>query len=447
MSTPGPVPPPVAADADDDLPPLAAYRLRWGPTPRLRRLALVAVLAIGMAVASGRGELASLAAAPLVLLVLSPRSGLPRTALAGVRVTPQRCLEDDELALVVHLRLAGADRVEVAVAPPVGVSLELTDHAGGDSTATLRWVVVPHRWGRQELGPVRLRLRAATGLYTAAFDLALERITVYPGGGTVARAVAPRELPARLGDHASRALGSGVEFGGVRPFATGDQRRDIDWRTSARHSTSGPGVELFVRQYADERAFDLVLLLDVGADAGEVGHSTLDLTIRGATGLATGYLRVHDRVGVVTLGGWTRWLKPDASIRQLHRIAETVMDVRGNDTSIATGVTNVPRSMLRPGTFVVVFTPMLDRRALDVVTELCARGIGLLVIDVLTSEPDVGARTGLVPLALRLWRLEREAVRVELTGLGVPLLRWDGSGDLSAALLHAMRAVPPGVRA
>jgi hypothetical protein len=36
---------------------------------------------------------------------------------------------------------------------------------------------------------------------------------------------------------------------------------------------------------------------------------------------------------------------------------------------------------------------------------------------------------------------------VELSRLGVPMLQWDGTGDLSGALLHAMRAVPPGVRA
>jgi len=90
---------------------------------------------------------------------------------------------------------------------------------------------------------------------------------------------------------------------------------------------------------------------------------------------------------------------------------------------------------------------MLDRRALEAVEDLHARGLGMLVVDVLVSEPDVGDRGGLTDLAIRLWRLEREAVRVELSGLGVPLIHWDGTGDLSAPLLHAMRAVPPGVRA
>ena len=421
-----------------------AYAISFSPTPRLRRLALVAALAVAAAVISGRGELAAVAAAPLVLLTLHPRAALPRRARVGVLLTPTRCIEDDELSLRLVVDLPGAERVEATLLVPVAIDERLAEEPRKEEEGTgwgLRWALTPRRWGRQDLGPVRLRVVTAFGLYATTFDVPLERVTVYPGGGNVASPRAPRELPARLGEHASRALGSGVEFGGVRPFAPGDRRRDVDWRTSAKHQ------QLFVRQYADERSVDLALLLDVGVDAGEPGRSSLDLTVRAATGLANSYLRLHDRVGVVTIGGWTRWLTPDSSGRQLHRIAELVMNVQGDDMSVEAGLTRVPRAVLKPGTFVVVLTPMLDRRALEAVEDLHARGLGMLVVDVLVSEPDVGRRPGLTELALRLWRLEREAVQVELLGLGVPLVHWDGAGDLSAPLLHAMRAVPPGVRA
>jgi uncharacterized protein (DUF58 family) len=420
------------------------YAISFAATPRLRRLALVGAMAVSAAVISGRGELAAVAAAPLVLLTLHPKSQLPSRARVGVTLDPTRCLEDDELSLRLVVDLTGVERVETSVSVPASVDAVLHEgpHDVEDNPGrAMLWTVTPRRWGRHDLGPVHLRAVTAFGLYETRFDVPVGRITVYPGGGTVASPVAPRELPARLGEHASRALGSGVEFGGVRPFAPGDRRRDVDWRTSAKHR------QLFVRQYADERAVDIALLLDIGADAGEPGHSSLDLTVRAATGLAHSYLRIHDRVGLVTLGGWTRWLTPDSSVRQLHRIAELVMDVQDDDLSVESGLIRVPRAVLKPGTFVVVLTPMLDRRALEAVEDLHGRGLGMLVVDVLVSEPDVGTRTGLTELALRLWRLEREAVRVELSRLGVPLIHWDGSGDLSAPLLHAMRAVPPGVRA
>ena len=61
--------------------------------------------------------------------------------------------------------------------------------------------------------------------------------------------MAPLDLAAPLGEHTGRAIGSGIEFAGVRPYAAGDRQRDVDWRVSARHG------DLYVRQYAAERAF------------------------------------------------------------------------------------------------------------------------------------------------------------------------------------------------
>ena len=81
---------------------------------------------------------------------------------------------------------------------------------------------------------------------------------VFPGAAALARAVAPTRAGRAAGRAPSRAVGSGVEFAGVRPYAQGDRQRDVDWRVSARHG------DLFVRQYAAERAFDLVLVLDTG---------------------------------------------------------------------------------------------------------------------------------------------------------------------------------------
>ena len=165
---------------------------------------------------------------------------------------------------------------------------------------------------------------AGRGLLAArSSTVEVGEIVVYPAAAALARAVAPRELAAPLGEHASRAVGSGVEFAGIRPYRRGDRRRDVDWRTSARHG------DLFVRQYAAERAFDLVLVLDTGADAGRARASTLDLTVRAATGLAQTYLRSHDRVGLVTFSG------PAALAGARHRPPRAVPGLRGGDVRAA----------------------------------------------------------------------------------------------------------------
>ena len=426
--------------------PMRSVALAFTPTARLRRLTMVAALTLVAAVVTAQGQLLALAVGPLVLLVVAPRVRLPGTAQVATRLAPVRCVEGDELALEVDIRVEGVDRVQVEPTLPPHAEARYDGKVAHDdgTTTTARWVLVPHRWGRYRVGPVQLLVVARGGFYSARLRLEVDDLVVYPGAAALARSVAPRELAAPLGEHPSRTVGSGGEFAGVRPYAPGDRRRDIDWRTTARHR------ELFVRQYAAERAFDLVLVLDTTVDAGLPGSSTLDLTVRAATGLAQTYLRSHDRVGLVTFGGPLHWLSPATGPRQLHRVCEAVMSVRPDEAerdagSVEFGLENLPQRMLPPRAFVCVVTPLLDDRPLEVVRLMRDRGFAPLVVDVLTSEPVV-ARRSPAGLAVRTWRMQREALTVELGSLGVPVLPWDGEADLTGALTHAMRAARPRAR-
>ena len=58
-------------------------------------------------------------------------------------------------------------------------------------------------------------------------------------------------------------------------------------------------------------------------------------------------------------------------------------------------------------------------------------------------EPEVPKGSRSAALAVRTWRLQRAALRVELGNLGVPVLDWDGEAELTGGLLHAMRAARP----
>jgi uncharacterized protein (DUF58 family) len=82
---------------------------------------------------------------------------------------------------------------------------------------------------------------------------------------------------------------------------------------------------------------------------------------------------------------------------------------------------------------VVLFSPLLDPRALSAVTDLRQRGVSLVIVDVLTREPPGEPRLPLSQLAVRLWRLDRGALRSSLAGLGVPVLSWDSGTGLEAA--------------
>src|SRR4051794_31741839 len=140
--------------------PAEDHELTFRPTPRLRRLALVAGVSLAAAIALARGELVILATAPLVLLAVSPRSALPRRAVIRGGLEPLRCVEGDELTLSLDVEVAGASRVEVALALPDHADARLDEVSRNRDTTSASWVVVPNRWGRYRTGPLTLRVRA-----------------------------------------------------------------------------------------------------------------------------------------------------------------------------------------------------------------------------------------------------------------------------------------------
>jgi hypothetical protein len=111
---------------------LDPIRLDFVPTARLRRLAMVAGLAVAMAVVTSHGELLVVAVVPLVLLVGVPRSGVPAAAEVSVSMSTARCVEGDEVELVLTVRADGCDRVQAEpVAPPWSELTYLGRQPGG----------------------------------------------------------------------------------------------------------------------------------------------------------------------------------------------------------------------------------------------------------------------------------------------------------------------------
>ena len=195
---------------------------------------------------------------PLVLMVTAPRAGLPTAAQVSATLlrhplrrgrrgrarpadprrrassgsTPTRCLAEWTTGRLVERSRDGRTTVArwTLVPAPVGTPAGRS----GAAAAAGRW--------RLLLGPAR-RPRRGPGRSSR------------PPPPWPARS--PRtSSPLRWASTPAGPSGPGSSSPAYVRYAPGDRQRDVDWRTSARHG------ELFVRQYAEERAFDLVLVLD-----------------------------------------------------------------------------------------------------------------------------------------------------------------------------------------
>jgi uncharacterized protein (DUF58 family) len=410
--------------------------ITWRPAPRIGRLAAAAVIAIGAAIVTRHAGFLLLAAPALGALAVTARRGGPAEMTIAVEVSASRCFEGEEVGISVTLTspvVLDEISFQLEVAPTVAlVSPAAAQIAVGETSACGEWVVRPGRWGRRTPGVVHVRCRSGGGTWQASIAEPCAAMEIFPHAPPAGAQLVPADLLRRIGDHAARTAGAGVEFSSIRGYRPGDRLRDVNWAVSSRRG------DLHVNERSALRAADVVLVVDAFSEVGPAGDSTLDVAVRGAAALATAHLRTGDRVGVVALGGVPRWLGPAAGARQFYRIAEMVFDVR-HDSVVAPDLDRIPRTALPPGALVVLFSPLLDERALGAVTDLRERGLAVIVIDVLRYEPPALPRSPVSGLAVRLWRLDRVALRRTLARLGVPVLDWDAGASLDAVLSPVRR--------
>jgi uncharacterized protein (DUF58 family) len=406
----------------------------WRASERALRLATVAVCATAAAVLTGHAWALALAAGPILLLACAgPGSTRPTRAAGRVTVPERRCFEGEKINVKVDLAFDGiAGWVDPGVYPGLGVELTGIEQDG----AQCRLTFTARRWGRWSLATVDFDLYDLGGLVRRSVRVDLGDVDVYPLPADNKLTPIPTRLPNRLGEHTGRQAGEGIEFIGVRPYRWGDRQRRIHWAATSRRGS------LQLGQFAAERATDAVVLIDAFGDLIDpaTGRSTLDGTIRAACGIAQAYLRSHDRVGVVSIGGRLRWLQPGTGGNYLYRIIETVLEVRRDLGYQIPDLSRVPAPALPHGALVYVLSPLADERIIDVLTDLSERGNPVVVVEVPAGEPRLRADDGGVSAAaLRLWRLDRQALRFSLVEQAMPVVTWDNSDSLDLAFAPLLR--------
>nr|WP_238941424.1 DUF58 domain-containing protein [Jannaschia sp. Os4] len=176
-----------------------------------------------------------------------------------------------------------------------------------------------------------------------------------------------------LGEHGRRRAGPGETFWQYRPAQTGDARRAIDWRASAR------GEAQFVRESEWQAAQTLMLWVDDAASmrfAGEGRPTKLRRAQTLALALASLATRAGERAGLAQLPE-----PPRGGRAQLIRIADALLE--GGDAPDYGAVRPRIMPMGARAVFASDFLGPLDavRRALTSAADRSVRGVLLQVLD------------------------------------------------------------------
>jgi uncharacterized protein (DUF58 family) len=407
-------------------------RLQWSVSAHARRLITLTLAGLIIAIITRRPEFAAVAA-PAVLLLTVRRPQRPAQISVSVRTSATRLSEGESADLEVTVTGYGDHSVDLTVHPRYAVVPGAGGVVGGrDSILPFR----VDRWGRRSLGLLEITLRDRWRRTEGHATVELPTVDCYPRPAAQRSRVVLSRLPSRLGEHASRSPGEGVEFTGVREFVAGDRQRRVNWPATTRRG------RLQLNTFAAERTQNVVIIADASSDVGDPGSTPVDLALRGSAAAARAYLAVRDRVGFVVYQGSVRWIAPGLGARHYYRI----MDLMLADPELAGlrsrdgGITRLPRAALPPASLILVFTPLLDRRLVETLRDLRERGFSMLIIDVLNAEPS-GSHDSLSGLARRIWRMEQQAIRFSLRELGIPLVHWDGEQSLDEPLAPFTRRV------
>jgi len=337
------------------------------PTRRAVALAAVGLVpALLTVLSSSVGWLLLAVDAALVLLVVFDWLRAPRlSALTIAREVPAVISSGARTPVRLVLTLApGAKPVEgelrETVPPGPGVEGHRQSFELSQAPLTLTWFLTPLERGDLELGDVHLRLTGPWGLAQRQGKVSLsQRVQVYPDLTALTRdalsLVRAREDESR---RTLRRISEGREFDSLREYRPGDDRRNLDWKATARRGRP------MVREHRPERNQLVLLLLDCGRHmAGHVGgRPKIEHAVDAALRVAKVSLDEGDLVGVMAFStSVLSWMPPrkgpdamGAITRQLYSVRATLDESdygRAFDTAFARGSKRA---------LVLVFTDLLD---------------------------------------------------------------------------------------
>jgi uncharacterized protein (DUF58 family) len=400
------------------------------PTKRLAGLVLVlagtvAVLALSERSVGGWPGLLVLGLVALVDLVALRRTAQP---VVTTQLEPTAMLRRP-LELVVAA--SGSRVTDIAVGMPheLGGPLPLV-RAGRRSRLEAKLSATPRRRGSHAIGEVWVTSESPLGLWRRRRVVpSSARVHVLPDLRGPADDPLGKELASDGERQAIGLLPGAGELKGLRPFQSGDDRRHVDWKATAR--TSVP----IVREWQPDRRRSLMVVLDAGRlmRAEHEGESKFDAALRALGRLALAAETWGDRVGAVVYADKPlRHVPPLFGAGQAGRLLRFVADLEpaSVESDLAQAMPFVLGHARR--SLVVVVTDVVDAAGgaalLNPVVHLARQHVPIVVLlrdpslDDALSRPIIEPKDAYVRAAADLVAKDRDEALVGLRARGVRAL-------------------------
>ena len=219
------------------------------------------------------------------------------------------------------------------------------------------------------------------------------------------------------GGHRSAQRGRGLEFEEVRPYASGDDTRNIDWRVTARRG------RVHTKLFREERERPVWLVVDLhpGLFFGSRRQLKSAMLLRAAALLGWVASIGGDRVGAVIVDGAhaPQILPPRAREAGVLPILEALIEAQPHEPGVSSRnglfeAVSTLRPLLQPGSLVLLFSDFaaLDAASEDILTSASMHcDCRLLWITDPLEESGLPRGNYRIGLPGRLWWMDGEKSR------------------------------------
>ncbi len=283
-------------------------------------LVLAFVLAYAVPVLLPVVQLALLVFGALLLADGVALFGSPQTAFFARRDVPDRLSNGDDNPLTIFLENRYQFQTRVEVIDEIPVQFQRRDilfraTLKPRETQAIRYQLRPTRRGEYTFGAVNVFVMTPLQLFKRRFQFESARtVAVYPSFLQMRQyeLLAISNRLTEMGIKKIRRLGNSMEFEQVRAYNQGDDVRTINWKATARRTSTGTSTAFMVNAFQDEKSQAVYCLIDKGRvmKSPFEGLTLLDYAINASLVLSNIALLKQDRAGILTFSDHVGQLLP-----------------------------------------------------------------------------------------------------------------------------------------
>jgi len=331
----------------------------------------------------------------------------PKDRLRALRQMPPRFALDVEHSITLIITNLSKRKIQAAVRdelPDVFDSEtalpQVVIPAGGE--ARLSYAVRPLRRGAYDFGDVVLRVSGERDLIRKQLALTVANtVKVYPNfrGADQYHLLAQIDQREEVVRKPRPFKAAGTDFESLRPYISGEDPRNIDWKATARRGAP------ISRNKQVEKGQQLAVLLDAGRLMAETvgAYSKLEHALNAAVMLSYVVQKRGDALSVASFSNKIESFLPTVrGPSLLPRVLESLyaVQVRAVESDYWQAIAQV-MTLLTRRSLVILLTDVLDASAsAGLINNLSRAAERHLVLCVILSEPAIGEMARLIPASV-----------------------------------------------